>query len=35
MGIVIDPGLIVQPLVHKSGHEMNGFIWDDLSMFDK
>jgi len=35
MGIVSDPGVIVQPLVDFSGYELNGFIWDDLSMFDK
>ena len=35
MGIVSDPGAIVQPLVNFSGYELNGFIWDDLSMFDK
>jgi hypothetical protein len=35
MGIVSDPGLIIQPLVDFSGYELNGFIWDDLSMFDK
>ena len=35
MGIVSDPSKIVQPVVELNGYELNGFVWDDLSMFDK
>ena len=35
MGIVSNPVAIVQPIVEFKGYELNGFIWDDLSMFDK
>ena len=35
MGIVADPGKIVQSVVEFKGYELNGFIWDELSMFDK
>ena len=35
MGIVPDIRTILQPVVDFSGYELNGFVWDDLSMFDK
>jgi hypothetical protein len=35
MGIVPDMKAILQPVVDFKGYELNGFVWDDLSMFDK
>lgn len=35
MGIVSDPAAILQPIVEFKGYELNGFVWDELSMFDK
>jgi len=35
MGIVSNPAATVQPIVEFNGYELNGFVWDDLSMFDK
>ena len=35
MDIASDPTSIVEPIVEFKGYELNGFIWDELSMFDK
>lgn len=35
MGIVSNPLAILRPIDEFKGYELNGFIWDDLSMFDK
>ena len=35
MAIVSDTSKILQPVVKLSGYQLNGFVWDDLSMFDK
>ncbi len=35
LGIVADASKIVQPVVALNSYELNGFVWDDLSMFDK
>ena len=35
MAIVPDAITIVQPVIDFNSYELNGFIWDDLSMFDK
>ena len=29
------PATIIQPVLDFKGYELNGFVWDDLSMFDK
>ena len=35
MSIVPEPTTIIQPVLDFKGYELNGFVWDDLSMFDK
>lgn len=35
MSIVPEPINIVQPILDFMGYELNGFVWDGLSMFDK
>ena len=35
MAIVPDATTIIKPVLEFKGYELNGFIWDDLSMFDK
>jgi hypothetical protein len=35
MGIVSDLVAIVEPIIEFKSYELNGFVWDDLSMFDK
>ena len=35
MSIVQDAASIIQPVLDFKGYELNGFVWDDLSMFDK
>jgi len=35
MSIVQDAARIIEPVLDFKGYELNGFVWDDLSMFDK
>ena len=35
MAVMPDVSFILQPVVSFNGYELNGFVWDDLSMFDK
>ena len=35
MGAASSSSVIAQPLLAFGGYELNGFVWDDLSMFDK
>ena len=35
MSIVQDAASIIQPVLDFKGYELNGFVWDGLSMFDK